>query len=39
LYASMGFAIEGILRKEFLIDGRYVDDVLMAIWIDARGAA
>jgi ribosomal protein S18 acetylase RimI-like enzyme len=36
LYASLGFEIEGILREEFLIDGRYVDDVLMAIWVDAE---
>ena len=33
-YASLGFKMEGILREEFLIDGRYVDDVLMAIWVD-----
>jgi ribosomal protein S18 acetylase RimI-like enzyme len=31
LYASMGFEVEGILHGEFLIEGRYVDDVLMAI--------
>ena len=30
LYDSFGFEVEGILREEFLIDGRYVDDVLMA---------
>ncbi|MCD0451337.1 GNAT family N-acetyltransferase [Actinocorallia sp. API 0066] len=30
LYAKAGFHIEGILREEFYIDGRYVDDVLMA---------
>jgi ribosomal protein S18 acetylase RimI-like enzyme len=33
-YASLGFEMEGILREEFLIDGRYVDDVLMVIWVD-----
>ena len=35
LYASLGFAVEGILREEFLINGRYVDDLLMAIGVDA----
>jgi ribosomal protein S18 acetylase RimI-like enzyme len=29
LYASAGFAVEGVLPGEFLVDGRYVDDVLM----------
>jgi ribosomal protein S18 acetylase RimI-like enzyme len=31
LYLSAGFEIEGVLREEFLVDGAYVDDVLMAI--------
>jgi ribosomal protein S18 acetylase RimI-like enzyme len=30
LYESVGFVVEGVLRDEFLLDGRYVDDVLMA---------
>ncbi|MEV0635777.1 GNAT family N-acetyltransferase [Streptomyces sp. NPDC050619] len=29
LYESEGFVVEGILPEEFLLDGRYVDDVLM----------
>ncbi|MEV4948415.1 GNAT family N-acetyltransferase [Streptomyces sp. NPDC053755] len=29
LYASEGFAVEGVLPEEFLLDGRYVDDVFM----------
>uniref|UniRef100_A0AAU3H536 GNAT family N-acetyltransferase n=1 Tax=Streptomyces sp. NBC_01401 TaxID=2903854 RepID=A0AAU3H536_9ACTN len=29
LYASEGFAIEGVLPGEFFLGGRYVDDVLM----------
>lgn len=29
LYESEGFVVEGVLSEEFLIDGRYVDDVLM----------
>jgi ribosomal protein S18 acetylase RimI-like enzyme len=29
LYASEGFAVEGVLPEEFLLEGRYVDDVLM----------
>jgi ribosomal protein S18 acetylase RimI-like enzyme len=31
LYESCGFVVEGVLRGEFLLDGRYVDDVLMAL--------
>lgn len=30
LYASCGFEVEGVLRAEFRLDGRLVDDVLMA---------
>ena len=30
LYAACGFEVEGILREFFYLDGRYVDDVLMA---------
>jgi ribosomal protein S18 acetylase RimI-like enzyme len=30
LYASCGFVVEGVLSGEFIIDGREVDDVLMA---------
>lgn len=30
LYAACGFVVEGVLREEFLLGGRYVDDVLMA---------
>lgn len=30
LYAACGFVVEGILREEFRLGGRYVDDVLMA---------
>ncbi|AWL38009.1 MULTISPECIES: GNAT family N-acetyltransferase [unclassified Streptomyces] len=29
LYASEGFAVEGVLPGEIFLDGRYVDDVLM----------
>ncbi|MEV4426640.1 N-acetyltransferase family protein [Streptomyces sp. R-07] len=29
LYASEGFAVEGVLRGELFLDGAYVDDVLM----------
>lgn len=31
LYSSLGFVVEGVLRDEFRLDGRYVDDVLMAL--------
>ena len=30
LYTSVGFHVEGVLQAEFLLDGRLVDDVLMA---------
>lgn len=30
LYEACGFVVEGILRDEFLLEGRYVDDVFMA---------
>lgn len=30
LYESCGFGVEGVLAEEFLLAGRYVDDVLMA---------
>lgn len=30
LYEACGFQIEGVLRDEFFLGGRYVDDVLMA---------
>ena len=33
LYESCGFVVEGVLRGEFHLDGRDVDDVLMAYTI------
>jgi ribosomal protein S18 acetylase RimI-like enzyme len=35
LYESCGFTVEGVLREEFFLGGRYVDDVLMACMLDA----
>ncbi|WP_200303596.1 GNAT family N-acetyltransferase [Streptomyces adelaidensis] len=29
LYESEGFVVEGVLPEEFLLDGAYVDDILM----------
>ena len=29
LYEAEGFAVEGVLPEEFLLDGKYVDDVFM----------
>ena len=31
LYTGCGFEVEGVRRGEFLLDGEYVDDVLMAV--------
>lgn len=31
LYRACGFVEEGVLREEFLLDGAYVDDVIMAL--------
>jgi ribosomal protein S18 acetylase RimI-like enzyme len=36
LYERLGFEREGVLREEFCIDGRYVDDVLMAKRLGGR---
>jgi ribosomal protein S18 acetylase RimI-like enzyme len=33
LYATAGFAVEGVLPGEFRIDGAYVDDVAMGRWL------
>jgi RimJ/RimL family protein N-acetyltransferase len=30
LYSRFGFEREGLLRAEFLIEGQYVDDILLA---------
>lgn len=30
LYEACGFVVEGVLEEEFLLEGHYVDDVLMA---------
>lgn len=31
-YESCGFEVEGVLRGEFYLAGKYVDDVVMARW-------
>jgi ribosomal protein S18 acetylase RimI-like enzyme len=36
LYERLGFTREGVLRGEFIINGRDVDDVLMAIPLESR---
>jgi len=36
LYESLGFEVEGVQREEFFLDGRYVDDVLMALTLPPR---
>lgn len=37
LYEACGFVEEGVLRAEFLLDGRLVDDVLLAKALDEAG--
>jgi ribosomal protein S18 acetylase RimI-like enzyme len=34
LYERCGFVVEGVLREEFLLDGRFVDDIWMARRVD-----
>lgn len=34
LYERCGFEVEGVLRREFLLGGEYVDDLLMARHLD-----
>jgi ribosomal protein S18 acetylase RimI-like enzyme len=36
LYAACGFEVEGVLHDLFLLEGRYVDDVLMSLDIQFR---
>ena len=35
LYEQAGFVVEGVLRGEFFLDGKYVDDTLMALDLTA----
>jgi ribosomal protein S18 acetylase RimI-like enzyme len=37
IYEACGFHTEGVLKEEFLLEGRYVDDVLMALDLEAAG--
>jgi ribosomal protein S18 acetylase RimI-like enzyme len=39
LYEHCGFRVEGVLRGEFRLEGRYVDDVLMAFDLTRPGSA
>jgi RimJ/RimL family protein N-acetyltransferase len=36
LYERLGFTCEGVLRREFIIKGRDVDDVLMAVPLESH---
>ncbi len=38
LYTRFGFEREGLLRAEFLIEGHYVDDLLLAKYLTGRPA-
>ncbi|MBA0050235.1 GNAT family N-acetyltransferase [Streptomyces sp. AJS327] len=33
LYTAAGFEVEGVLPGEFLLEGEYVDDILMGRWL------
>ncbi|MBR7674815.1 GNAT family N-acetyltransferase [Streptomyces daliensis] len=33
LYAAMGFEVEGVVPGEFVLEGEYVDDILMGQWL------
>ena len=37
LYAACGFEVEGVSRGLFFLDGRYVDDVLLALDVARTG--
>ncbi|GGZ70178.1 GNAT family N-acetyltransferase [Streptomyces echinoruber] len=39
LYESEGFVVEGVLPEEFLLDGQYVDDVLMGRFLNGADAS
>jgi ribosomal protein S18 acetylase RimI-like enzyme len=39
LYETRGFAVEGAYREAFLIDGAYVDDLIMALDLTAGSAS
>lgn len=34
IYEAAGFEVEGVLRREFAVEGGEVDDVLMALFLD-----
>ena len=34
VYEKIGFEHEGIRRSQFIVDGKYVDDILMTYWVD-----
>lgn len=36
LYEACGFVVEGVLREEFLLDGRYTDDLFLAHYLDGE---
>lgn len=36
LYTKLGFVIEGQLKAEFFINGKYVDDYFLAYYLDER---
>jgi ribosomal protein S18 acetylase RimI-like enzyme len=39
LYESLGFVVEGNLRGLFLLDGSYVDDILMSLDLTTDGSS
>ncbi len=33
LYESFGFEVEGVRKRQYLVRGQYVDDVIMGLWL------
>ncbi|NVM35377.1 MAG: GNAT family N-acetyltransferase [Candidatus Lokiarchaeota archaeon] len=34
LFKKLGFTVVGIRKKQFLLDSKYIDEVMMELWID-----
>lgn len=34
LYERLGYEVEGVQKRQFLVQGHYVDDIIMGKWLD-----